>query len=134
MKNIFYIIGFFTITSFFISCKKEAGVGGNSQITGTIQYRKYDPTLTTLITTYPAQDVDVFIQYGDETGVSDKVTTDYNGKFTFPYLYPGTYTLWVYSDDTTFQHSSGVLVVKNTVELDKKETKDLGQIYIAGTK
>lgn len=134
MKNVLYFISLVLITTFFISCKKEEGVGGNSSITGTIQYRKYDPTLTTLITTYPAQDENVYIQYGDNDGVSDKVATDYNGKFTFSYLYPGSYTLWVYSDDTTFQNSNGTLVVKNKVELGKKESQDLGQIYIAGTK
>ena len=85
----------------FSSCRKEEGIGGNCGIMGTVTVRKYDPTFNILIDTYPATDEDVFIQYGDATGVSDNTSTDYNGIFKFEYLYPGNYTIWVYSKDTT---------------------------------
>ena len=63
----------------FSACKKEAGEGGNSSIYGKVYARDYNATYTVLQDEYYAQDVDVFIIYGDEQTYSDKVSTNYDG-------------------------------------------------------
>ncbi len=117
----------------FSACKKEEGKGGNSTIEGFVVTDRYDPSFTVLLGQYPAVDLDVFIQYGDEVGVSDRVITDYNGKFSFKFLYPGDYTVFTYSEDSNIfsTNLSGQLVLKQSVHVDKKETKTLATFFRA---
>ncbi len=114
-----------------IACKKDPGVGGNARISGTIQTNKYTPTFNLLISSYPGANEDVFIQYGDDQGISDKVSADYNGVFAFNYLYAGAYKIWVYSKDSAATTNSGTLLILKQVTIGKKENLDLGTIAIA---
>jgi len=122
MKHFLLLLAF---SMLFFSCKKEEGEGGNASIKGKIITKRYTVDYSTYITSYAAKDQDVFIQYGNNTGVSDKTTTDYNGEFTFNYLYPGDYTVFVYSEDTTLNDLSGKIVIKQSVHLNKKESKNI---------
>jgi len=110
-----------------ISCKKGAGEGGKATITGKIFATNYNATLKAdsgLIGDYK-----VYINYGDETGISNDVSTDYNGVFKFNYLRKGKYTVWVYSKKSSL-YVLDSSIVKSVEIADKSETIDLGIIRV----
>ena len=85
-----------------VSCKKEAGDGGNSSIKGKIS-RELRIVLNnpgTAVGTFPAADEDVFIIYGDHISPDDRVQTNYDGEYEFLYLRPGKYKVYAFSKDT----------------------------------
>ena len=85
-----------------VSCKKEAGDGGNSSIKGKIS-RELRIVLNnpgTAVGTFPAADEDVYIIYGDHVSPDDRVQTNYEGEYEFLYLRPGKYKVYAFSKDT----------------------------------
>ena len=85
-----------------VSCKKEAGDGGNSSIKGKIS-RELRIVLNnpgTAVGTFPAADEDVFIIYGDHISPDDRVQTNDDGEYEFLYLRPGKYKVYAFSKDT----------------------------------
>lgn len=112
-------------------CKKEEGTGGNASIRGRVWVRDYNSSFTTLIGEYPAEDTYVYIIYGDNVGYDKRIKTDYEGEFEFRYLYPGNYTIYVYSADSTFTDLTGEVPVIHEVTIDdRREVNDLGDIII----
>ena len=113
------------------SCSKEPGEGGSSKITGKVYVREYDPYFLFLITEYYASDEDVYIIYGDGVTPNDRIRTGPDGDFEFPYLRPGRYRIYVYSDDSTMTSPSGTIAVYRDAEIDRnKQTIDVGTILI----
>jgi hypothetical protein len=96
------IIWFFAALLAFVSCKKEAGDGGNSSIKGKItrELRVVLNNPTTVTGTFPAADEDVYIIYDDHVSPDDRVQTNYDGEYEFLYLRPGKYTVYAFSKDT----------------------------------
>jgi hypothetical protein len=96
------IIWIFVSILTIVSCKKEAGDGGNSSIKGMIlrETRVVLDNPATAIRTYPAADEDVYIIYGDHVSPDDRVQTNYEGAFEFLYLRPGKYKVYAFSADT----------------------------------
>lgn len=82
------------------SCKKNPGKGGTSTIQGRVWVRQYDEVFSTLNYAYWAKDENIYISYGDDPGYSDNTSTDYEGRFFFPSLYKGSYTIFTYSADS----------------------------------
>jgi hypothetical protein len=125
MKTLLTLFLFSTL--FLVSCKKEAGEGGTSSITGRIMERNYAGSFPApFYTEYGAQAEDVYIIYGtNDTIVGDRVKTSYNGEYEFKYLQKGSYTIFVYSDDTNFvaPSPSGKVVVKQVVEINDKKSE-----------
>ncbi len=114
------------------ACKKEPGIGGDAEITGRVWVRDYNSTMTNVIGEYAAEDEYVYIVFGDHRGYDKRIKTDYNGYFRFNHLYPGDYTIYVYSTDTTLTEldEQVPVIVKVNVE-DKDSSVDLGLINIA---
>ena len=85
-----------------VSCKKEAGEGGNSSVSGRvfIERRINLDNYTSARDTVPAADQDVFIIYGDHVSPDDRVQTNYDGEYEFLYLRPGNYKVYTFSKDT----------------------------------
>jgi hypothetical protein len=110
-----------------ISCKKGAGEGGKATITGKIFATNYNATLKA--DSGFIGDYKVYINYGDETGISNDVSTDYNGVFKFNYLRKGKYTVWVYSKKSSL-YVLDSSIVKSVEIADKSETIDLGIIRV----
>jgi len=100
-----------SFTMLFVSCEKPAGEGGTATVNGTVWVKNYNSTFTQLTGEYAAADEDVYIVYGDHVGYDDKTSTDYNGSFSFRYLRPGNYTVYVYSKDSTLTSVSGEIAV-----------------------
>jgi len=141
MKTLNYVVFITASLLLFNSCKKYEGEGGRSSITGKIMVDEklyvngnYSETVS-----YDGAAEDVYIVYGtDDLIYDDKVECNYDGTFKFKYLEPGTYTIFTYSE--VFHTGANVSnndddyytkeVVKQTVEITKKEDKDLGTITI----
>jgi hypothetical protein len=116
MKKIVFLIAFFTL---FLSCNKTEGLGGTSSITGKVIVNDYNGS-GTLIATYPGQDEDVFIIYGnDNTTYSDKVSSSFDGTYRFDNLTAGTYKLYAYSKCSTCDSGQEAVVI--TVEITQKK-------------
>lgn len=116
----------------FVSCKKEEGEGGTSSITGKIYVLDYNSAFTYIHDRYYGQDEDVFIVYGDHEYYDDKTSTNFNGVYRFGNLRKGKYTIFTYSDDTTFTEPSEKIVMKVEVEITKNnEEINLDDIIIA---
>jgi hypothetical protein len=108
-----------------LSCKKEPGIGGNSSITGHVQVRHFNATYTQLLGIYPGADHYVYIVFGNHSGYDKRIKTDYAGNFEFDYLYPGDYTVYTYSQDSSGLVLSGQVVLQQAVDLGKKENQEL---------
>lgn len=127
-KVIFLLIVVLVIT--LISCEKEPGKGGNTTLYGRVWVRDYNTTFTALLDAYWAQNEDVFIVYGDEKGVSDRVRTSYNGSFQFKYLRPGKYTIFAYSKDSTLQTLADIPIIRTVIIDDNDKDVEVPQIDI----
>jgi hypothetical protein len=112
------------------SCKKEAGSGGSSSIYGKVKVKDYNDTFTTLLEEYYAQDVDVFIVYGDDKSYSDHNRTGYDGTYEFKYLRPGDYKIYVYSKDSSLQTNAMIPIIKEVTISKNKEEVEVPEISI----
>ena len=122
-------------------CKKYEGQGGQSKITGklTINEKLYINGVLSQTVSYPGATEDVYIVYGSQDSIfDDKVECNYDGSFSFNFLFPGTYTVFAYNE--VFNTGNSItnndddyytkVPVKFTVEICKNETVDLGEIVV----
>jgi hypothetical protein len=130
MLNTKSIVFFFSLSLILFSCKKEPGVGGHSSISGHLTIRHYNANFNQFLGTYDGADQYVYIVYGNHSGYDQRLKTDYNGDFEFQYLYPGEYTVYAYSLDSTLQSISGQVPVIQNVDLGKKEDLVLPDMII----
>ena len=108
MRNLIIILAIAIGSS---ACKKEAGEGGTSVITGKvyvldIYQDENDTTNAVWDTVAPIQlyaEKEVYIIYsGDNSDVyDDSFDTHWNGEFRFEYLRKGEYTIFTYADFDT---------------------------------
>lgn len=115
------------------ACSPQAGDGGVASLTGKVEVeRRAVISNPAGAVTYPGADVDVFITYGDRVGPDDKVTTNYDGEFAFYGLMPGTYTVYVYSEDTLpqLQQAPDVAIVQEVDIEGRRDAVDVGTIRI----
>lgn len=122
------ILMLFIIGTIAGGCKKDAGEGGNSSIHGYVHVTDYNSTFTLIQGEYDGADEEVYIIYGDDIAVGDRIRASHDGTFEFPYLREGKYTIYVYQDDPGL---SGKSVVSKEVEITKKKQKvDAGTFEI----
>jgi hypothetical protein len=105
-------------------------VGGHSSISGHVTIRHYNANFNQYLGTYDGADQYVYIVYGNHSGYDLRLKTDYNGNFQFNYLYPGDYSIYTYSLDSTLQALNGTVAVVKTVNLGKKEALELPDFTI----
>ncbi len=130
-RKIIVICSFFILSGcLLLSCKKEAGVGGNSTIYGKVFEKDYNSSFTLLLEEYYSPDTWVFIIYGDDRDYGDKVRTSYDGTYEFKYLRPGTYRVYAFSKDSTLQTAAKVGVVKDVVISKNNETVEVPDLVI----
>jgi len=113
-----------------LSCKKEAGEGGSSSMFGKVLVKQYNASFTILQEEYYAQDEDVYIIYGDDITFGDRTRTCYDGTYEFKYLRPGTYTIYAYSKDSTFQTNSMIPVIREMTISKNHEVVEVPEIII----
>ena len=85
------------------ACKKDAGEGGTSTITGKITtYNFNNLQFICCPDTFPAVDQDVFIIYGaDKNTYDNDMKTTFDGTYEFKYLQKGKYRIFAYSKDSS---------------------------------
>jgi hypothetical protein len=127
-----YIILLIVLTAFIPSCEKTEGRGGTGSISGTLMEYFYNDDYTSLILQKPAVDEELFILYGEEQSVGDRVVTGVSGEFRFKYLYPGTYYVYHRTRDSTEILDENVEKIYE-VKLDKGEDLDLGELQKLST-
>ena len=115
--NIFFLlIGLMVLGA----CRKEAGEGGDASISGRVMLEKRlvlsNPEI--VLYTAPAEDYDVYIVYGDGPGPDDRIRTNYDGEYHFPYLREGDYEVYVYSKDTSDAAINGQAPENMAVRID----------------
>lgn len=111
----------------FYGCEKPEGKGGTGAITGVVMQEAYNDDYSKLISKDASVDEEVFIMYGDEDVVGDRVFTSNSGAFAFEYLREGTYTLYYPSEDsTTVSREDEMLEIE--VVLKNGEVKDLSEL------
>jgi hypothetical protein len=105
-----------------VSCEKNEGLGGTASISGTVMEHFYNDDFSLLIYEQAAADEEVFIVYGDQEALGNRVRTNLHGQFMFKYLYPGNYKVYFMSGD-----SSSVLDrdVEKTILLSLNQGQDL---------
>jgi hypothetical protein len=115
-----------------LGCSKEPGNGGLATVSGVIWEQDWDNTFSVINSEYPAMDEDVYLIYGDHQTYDDDVKTTFNGAFQFDYLFPGKYSLYVYSDRAiTPGNTSKVEPIVVSFEIkDKREKVVLDTIII----
>jgi|TARA_B110000093_G_C12865145_1_gene365115 hypothetical protein len=112
------LVSLFSIA--FLSCKKEAGTGGKTTLSGKLlgTYICEDDGRT-LVADMAVPDERIYISY-DATGeLDDDVRTAPDGTFKFEYLQPGKYSIITYSECMTCP--TGKVEVIQEIEIPKKE-------------
>lgn len=114
--------------SLFTSCTQDEGFGGNSHINGILVEKFYNKDFTVFQYERPAKNEDIYLIFGDEKVVGEDVETSMSGHFKISYLWPGSYQLYYYSDDTSIVSPEQVELVHN-ITLERNQTADLGTLY-----
>ncbi len=132
MKKSVAILFFSVIVlSVISSCKKQAGQGGTSKITGKLFVAEYN--IFTPVDSFYSGKENIYIIYGDNAYFGDKIESSYNGTFEFPYLKKGKYTIYTYSDclvNDTSCHGGKKVILKETEITENKQTLDIGDLRI----
>jgi hypothetical protein len=124
------IVSFFVIMTFIAaSCSKTEGPGGDSAIKGKVMLKEYNETFKQLIDVKPAADENVYIIYGNDNFIGDKVTADNEGNFMFEYLQAGNYKILIYTEDTSGISTGNKIPVIKEVKVGDGKTADIGTVY-----
>lgn len=103
------------------ACEKQEGRGGAATIRGTVMVQEYNKDFTIAIgDPYPAQDVDVYLIYGDDEIYGDKFQTGYDGRYEFEYLQTGKYTVYVLSKSLDNSLTNELVPVFKEIDISKK--------------
>lgn len=109
------------------SCQKSEGLGGTGSIAGTVTEQFYNDDYSRLIYEKPAVDEEIYIVYGDQKELGDRIRTNHLGQFRFKYLYLGSYQVFFISGDSSSLLNMDVEKLYK-VELDRGEEFDMGNL------
>ena len=109
------------------SCEKTEGRGGTGSISGMLTEHFYNDNFTDHLYQKAAVDEDIYLLYGDNGEVGSSTETSMNGEFKFKYLYPGSYTLYYQTEDSTSAIGEDAEKVVQ-IELANGEELDLGEL------
>ena len=109
------------------ACQKEAGIGGTGAIQGTIIEKFFNDDYTMLLYERPAVDEEVFILFGENKVLGDRIFTSNTGDFRFEFLYPGKYEIYYQSEDSASRFDSD-WEVSHMVEIGRGEEVKLGAL------
>ena len=83
---------------------------------GKVKVMNYNPDYTEVLETYYGPDEEVFLIEGDNYSY-ERVRTTFDGSYQFDNLHPGTYQVYIYSEDSTGTVPGGTVAVVDTVEI-----------------
>ncbi len=113
-------IGLVSFLTAVTSCKKEAGTGGKTTLSGKLlgTYICEDDS-SILAADIAVPDERIYISYGATGELDDDVRTAPDGSFKFKYLQPGKYSIITYSECLTCP--TGKEEIIQEIEIPKKE-------------
>lgn len=115
-----------------VACSQDEGIGGDSTLKGQLIERFYIEDSSVLLYEQECKDADVFILFGQDNTIGEKVETSFSGDFEFNYLWPGNYTIFYYSENKeNSKYGDEEILVE--VSIGKGETLDLGQLIVNRT-
>ncbi|HDR67522.1 MAG TPA: hypothetical protein ENN61_00570 [Bacteroidaceae bacterium] len=117
----------FALSVPFISCERTEGSGGTGNISGTLVTQFYNDDYSLLVEERPAADEEIFIVYGDQEVIGQRLRASNTGKFLFNFLRSGSYTIFYLSEDSTTKIRDDV-AISLEVQLGNGEDKDLGKL------
>lgn len=117
-----------TIVPFLFSCTQPEGYGGSSTIKGVLMTKYYNDDYSLMIKEEPAVDEEVFILFGEDEFVGDRVVTSATGAFEFPFLNAGDYTLYYMSEDSTTMSDEQTTVIID-LNLEQGKSENQGTLY-----
>jgi hypothetical protein len=115
------------------SCKKPAGPGGQASVSGKVYTNDFDNTFSYLLTKGYRAGEKVYIIYGDNTSIGNKMETSPDGVFEFKYLTKGHYKVYANSVDTSVKvkgNSASFSVMREFDITDQKQKVQLDDIVI----
>lgn len=110
-------LGVLLLLSLLIACKKEAGEGGTSTVTGKVWVLDFNSEYTHINAEYFGAKEDVYIIYGNDDVYSKSFETSFDGTYRFEHLTKGKYKVFCYSEDTTGSIPGGEFAVIREVEI-----------------
>jgi hypothetical protein len=119
-----------------VGCQKDPGRGGRAMIRGKVmvEARLVLTNPNSFLYEAPAMDQEVYIKYGDNIGPDDRIRTNFDGEYEFPYMRPGNYTIWTYSRDTLSTSGNStprdMAVIRQITVSDKKEVVEVPTMRI----
>lgn len=126
-----FLAPFFILLAFsFQSCSKDPGEGGRAEIQGRVIEQRYNNnTQQPVGSPYPKAEQRVYIIYGDGEFHDDDVRTGPDGRFRFPWLRKGDYTVYTISE--CGQYTGCTMSVSASANIaDRKELVDVGDLQI----
>ena len=121
MKIHYFFLIFFLVT--FLSCNKDEGLGGSSSLEGYVySVVHYDDNYSFTTDTFPALDQDVFIEFGDDPSIGERIRTGRDGYYRFDYLRKGDYTVYALSNFADNHKEAIAKKVKITGKLNQADT------------
>jgi hypothetical protein len=107
----------------FAACNKDEGLGGSSSLEGyvyTIEH--WDDNFSFQTDTFPSLDTDVFLEFGDDLRVGERMRTGREGYYRFDYLRKGNYTVYALSEFPGKEKRAVAKKVKVSGDLSKADT------------
>jgi len=99
MRLYFCLFLFIPVACIFFACNKEEGFGGSSSIEGYVyEVRHNDDNFSFQTDIFPSLDRDVFIEFGDDLNIGQRIRSGRDGYFRFDYLRKGSYTVYALSE------------------------------------
>ena len=120
-KKVFIALFMLLFSGIFVSCTKEEGPGGTSDIIGRVWVRDYNTSFTILYASYWAEEEDVYLIYGNDSIYSDRFKTNYDGSYWFRNLREGNYTVYAYSKDSANPENISRIPVKVSVNISGRK-------------
>ncbi|MDR2056959.1 MAG: hypothetical protein LBP83_01505 [Dysgonamonadaceae bacterium] len=105
------------------ACNKGEGLGGSSSLEGYVyEIEHLDDNYSFQTHIFPSLDADVFIEFGDDASIGERVRTGREGYYRFDYLRKGNYTVYALSKSIGEQKKVVSKNVKVSGNLNKADT------------
>jgi hypothetical protein len=111
------------------ACNKEPGEGGRAELRGQLFEQRFNNLGNPMGPPYPLADERVFIIYGDGEFHDDNVRTSPDGRYRFPWLKRGDYTVYAISECGDFRGCNYAVMRKVTIG-KRKEIVEVPDIII----
>ena len=99
MRLYTYFFLLIPIACLITACNKDEGFGGSSSLEGYVyEVRHNDDNFSFQTDIFPSLDKDVFIEFGDDLNIGQRIRSGRDGYFRFDYLRKGIYTVYALSD------------------------------------